>query len=125
MSRVQTIAAYKAADLFLFTSNIECSPIVLFESMAAKTPFLSTDVGNASEIAQWSNSGEILPTLVDSGCMVHVEIKKAVQALEEIIQNKDKRHQMASDGYLAWKNRFTWEGITKQYEMLYLDLLRQ
>ena len=62
LSRAETVAAYKSADLFLFTSNIECSPIVLFECMASKTPFLSADVGNSSEIIEWSKSGLLLPT---------------------------------------------------------------
>ncbi|HWY37015.1 MAG TPA: glycosyltransferase family 4 protein, partial [Bacteroidia bacterium] len=53
-NRETTVAAYKQANLFLFPSNIECSPIVLFEAMAAKTPFLVTNVGNSSEIAEWS-----------------------------------------------------------------------
>ena len=30
LSRKETVAAYKEADLFLFPSNIECSPLVLF-----------------------------------------------------------------------------------------------
>ena len=39
LNRIDTIAAYQQADLFLFPSNIECSPLVLFECMASKTPF--------------------------------------------------------------------------------------
>ncbi|HSH65442.1 MAG TPA: glycosyltransferase family 4 protein, partial [Bacteroidia bacterium] len=53
LNRQDTVAAHKAADLFLFPSQIECSPIVLFEAMAGKTPFLSTDVGNVREIIEW------------------------------------------------------------------------
>src|SRR5262249_12916818 len=34
LNRVDTIAAMKAADIFLFLSNIEASPLVLFESAA-------------------------------------------------------------------------------------------
>jgi glycosyltransferase involved in cell wall biosynthesis len=52
LSRIETLAAYHQADLFLFPSNIECSPLVLFESIASKTPFLTTDVGNAKEIIE-------------------------------------------------------------------------
>ena len=63
LSREETVAAYHDADLFLFPSNIECSPLVLFEAMASKTPFLTTDVGNAKEIIEWTNGGELLPTL--------------------------------------------------------------
>ena len=54
IDREETVAFYQTADLFLFPSNIECSPIVLFEAMASKTPFLVTDVGNSKEIISWS-----------------------------------------------------------------------
>jgi glycosyltransferase involved in cell wall biosynthesis len=63
LTRPETIAAYKTADLFLFPSNVECSPLVLFECMASKTPFLTTDVGNAKEIVEWSQAGKVLPTM--------------------------------------------------------------
>ncbi len=63
LNREETVAAYKEADLFLFPSSIECSPIVLFECMASKTPFLTTDVGNAKEIIEWSGGGILLPTI--------------------------------------------------------------
>jgi glycosyltransferase involved in cell wall biosynthesis len=64
-SRSDVIQAFHHADLFLFPSHIECSPIVLFEAMASKTPFLITDVGNAREILSWTNGGDILPTIKD------------------------------------------------------------
>src|SRR3990170_6486402 len=60
LSRKETITAYRQSDLFLFPSNIECSPLVLFESAAAKLPFLTTDVGNAREIIKWTNGGKLL-----------------------------------------------------------------
>jgi TctA family transporter len=62
LTREEIVAAYLAADLFLFPSRIECSPIVLFECLASHTPFLTTDVGNAAEIVSWTGAGELLPT---------------------------------------------------------------
>jgi len=62
LSRLETVSAFLAADLFLFPSNIEYSPLVLFESMASRTAFLTTDVGNATEIIEWSHGGRLLPT---------------------------------------------------------------
>lgn len=64
LTREETVEAYIHADLFLFPSNIECSPIVLFECMASKTPFLVTDVGNSAEIIEWSKAGLLLPTRI-------------------------------------------------------------
>ena len=55
--RIEVLAAYKAADLFVFGSQVECSPLVLFEAVASGTPFVSVDCGNAREIAEWGDAG--------------------------------------------------------------------
>ena len=47
LTRPETVNAFFSADFLLFPSNIECSPVVLFESMASGLPFLASDVGNA------------------------------------------------------------------------------
>jgi glycosyltransferase involved in cell wall biosynthesis len=125
LSRPEVVAAYQQADLFLFPSHIECSPIVLFEAMAAKTPFLCTDVGNVREIVNWSLSGEILPTIFDgsSSCIGKADINLSAAKLTALGQDIDRREEMAKCGYLAWKNRFTWEQISLNYLNLYKDLL--
>lgn len=125
LSRAETVAAYKAADLFLFPSNIECSPIVLFECMASRTPFLTTDVGNAREIVAWSGAGLVMPTAkaeLDYG-LSHARISEGAHLLEELVEDTDRRAAMAARGFAAWQERFTWEGIARQYEALYRQLL--
>lgn len=119
-----TVAAYKQADLFLFPSNIECSPIVLFECAAAGLPFLATDVGNSTEIAQWTKGGQILPTLKDENGFSHAKINESVIMLNDLYGNEVMRKQMSHDSFNAWKEKYTWEAITKQYEKLYNDLLK-
>ena len=123
LSRKETVAAYHEADLFFFPSNIECSPITLFEAMASKTPFLTTDVGNSKEIIEWSNAGELLPTLKFPNGYVRANVNASVDVLQRFFYNPEKRQRMASDGYKNWKTSFTWEKITKQYENLYIKLL--
>jgi glycosyltransferase involved in cell wall biosynthesis len=124
LSRAETVAAYKAADLFLFPSNIECSPIVLFESMAACTPFLTSDVGNSKEIISWSHAGMVLPTHIDKDGFSRAEIKGSAHMLEELYADAGKRNELADAGHAAWKSKFSWEIISKQYESLYLQLLK-
>ena len=123
LNREETVAAFKQADLFLFPSNIECSPIVLFECMASRTPFLTTDVGNASEIIEWSGGGKLLPTIQDEGDYDKAEVNGSVKILEELYLNEKERHNMAETAYKAWKKKFTWEKIASEYENLYRNLL--
>ncbi|MEW5784283.1 MAG: glycosyltransferase family 4 protein [Bacillota bacterium] len=125
LPRKTTIAAYHAADLFLFPSNLECSPLVLFEAMASKTPFLTTDAGNAGEIVAWSGGGLLLPTEIDYKEYVYsrADIIGSVRLLEDLFNDAGKREAMQENGFAAWQQSFTWEKITRDYEKLYLGLL--
>ncbi len=120
-----TVAAYKQANLFLFPSNIECSPIVLFECAASKLPFLATDVGNSVEISNWTKGGEIMPTGKNESGFSHVDIKGGVKMLNEIYHNKTKREKMGNESFEIWKEKYSWEVIARQYEQLYSKLVNQ
>ena len=124
VDRLHTVAAYQAADLFLFPSNIECSPLVLFECMASRTPFLTTEVGNAREIIEWSHAGEILPTIREGRHgNVRADILPSVRALEGIYADSQRRKQLSEAGFAAWEKRFQWQVIVKAYEQLYKSVL--
>lgn len=121
--REDTVAAYKSANLFAFGSNVECSPLVLFEAMAAKIPFVTTAAGNAEEIIKWSNGGLLVKGVVGQNGFVNGDLNNMAQKIEYIYNNPDIRATLAQNGYNAWKNRFTFEHIIDQYEQLYLSLL--
>ncbi len=122
LSRSETVAAFKESDFFLFPSNIECSPLILFECMAAKIPFLTTDVGNAAEITEWSKGGRVLPTLKDEKGYCKADVNASIKMVEEFCKDSTKRIRMGTAGHEAWLERFTWEKIAKDYEKLYLEL---
>lgn len=123
--RQAVVAAYRQADLFLFPSNIEASPLVLFESMAAKLPFLSTDVGNAKEIIEWSDGGLLLPTSKDKQGQSHADIIKSTALVEKMYHDEAARKKLGAAGFKAWKSKFSWEIITTKYLELYQGLIRR
>lgn len=124
LPREETVAAFRAADIFLFPSQSECSPLVLFECMAAALPFLTTDVGNSAEIIRWSGgAGLLLPTVKDRSGYSHAEIKPSAALLDEFFLDKKRRRKMGAAGFEAWEERFTWEKIAGSYEEAYLKLL--
>lgn len=125
LTRAETVAAYHAADLFLFPSNIECSPLVLFECMASRTPFLTTDVGNAAEIVGWSGGGAVLPTVQLTGGNVRAEIAASARLLEDVYAAPGRRQAMAAAGHAAWESRFTWGKLALEYERLYAQLTEE
>ena len=125
LPRKDVVNAYRAADLFVFGSNIECSPIVLFEAMAGATPFVSSDVGNAREIADWGGSGIIIPAVLDSNGLARATVSDMARAIENLISDPSKLQAMAQAGHDSWKKRFSWETIATQYESLYDRLIRR
>ncbi len=143
LTREEIVVALKQSNIFLFPSNIECSPVVLFEAMAGGIPFLSTDVGNASEIIRWSHGGMLLPTAPESFVQkiglknipiirklfeppkaVVADIEGSTAMLEMLYKNKKLARELAKNGHTAWKKNFTWEKIAKDYEKLYQNLTK-
>ena len=122
LGRPETVQAFREADLFLFPSRIECSPIVLFEAAAAGTPFLATDVGNAREIAEWTGGGQIIPTDFRN-TRGYANIGQASRQLEDLLRDEVLRRKMGASARAAWQQHFTWEKITDRYEKLYVSLL--
>ncbi len=125
LSRHDTVSAFLEADLLLFPSWIECSPLVLFEAAASHTPFLVTPVGNAAEIIAWTGGGELLPgeRSDDREGSVRADVAAGTQRLEALVADAPARTRMAASAHRAWQAHFTWERIADQYERLYRCLL--
>jgi glycosyltransferase involved in cell wall biosynthesis len=105
--RSEVLSAYKAADLFVFCSQVECSPLVLFEAAAAGTPFISTAAGNASEIAEWTGAGVV------------VSQEQVAGEIEKLWGDEPERRRRADEGRAAWLREFTWDEIATRYERVY------
>lgn len=125
LKRSELTEAYFAADLFVFASNIEYSPLVLFEAAAAGTPFLSVDVGNAIEIAEWTHAGVMCPSRVDERGYTHVDPAVLSSQMVALMVQPELLHQLGKAGRHAWAARFTWEKIVAQYEQLFNTLIQQ
>lgn len=121
--RPDVVAAYHAADLFIFGSNIEYSPLVLFEAVASNTPFLSLNCGNATEIADWTDGGIIVPSQKTPDGYTTCNPEDFARMIETLVSDSHLRGQLGTAGRKAWKESFTWEKISAQYEKLYYDLL--
>jgi len=104
--REDTVAAYHTADVFLFGSHIEASPLVIIEAKASKTPFVSTDCGNVGE---WKGGIVCLPD-------------EMANEANNILDNASLRKQLSEEGYIEWKEKLTWEAVVDKYEELYLRL---
>jgi glycosyltransferase involved in cell wall biosynthesis len=117
LSRFNLINLYKSADLFVFASHVEYSPLVLFEAVASRTPFLASSAGNSQEIAAWTGGGRVvLPQRADSA---ELSIPELAQQMVEMTSD---RSRMGQQGEIACKTifqkGFTWADIVDKYEVL-------
>lgn len=124
LARAELTQAFMAADLFVFSSNIEYSPLVLFESAAAGTPFLSVSVGNSAEIAEWTGAGVLCPSSVDPLGYTRVSDEVLAVAMSELMTQQDLLERLGQTGRRNWAEKFTWEKIAIQYEQLFKRLVQ-
>lgn len=119
LARPDLVQAYMNADLFVFASHVEYSPLVLFEAAAAGTPFLSVPAGNAPEIAEWTGGGEICPAPQDERGYVRVAPAAFAEQWSRLVRDRAHLQQMGQLGKAAWSARYTWARIADQYERIF------
>ena len=125
LPRQELVQAFMAADLFVFASIVEYSPLVLFEAAAAGTPFLSVPVGNAEEIARWTGCGEICPAYKDKLGNTRVKPSVLAKHMSRLVKDNEHLLEMGVNGKRKWLERFTWEKITEEYEKVFHSLLKK
>jgi len=123
--REEVLAAYHAADVFIFGSNVEYSPLVLYEAAASRTPFISLACGNASEIAAWTGAGIIAPTIRKERGYVEGDPDIFAGQISTLLADETRRDLLAEAGHRAWSERFTWDIITSRYEKLYSEVINE
>lgn len=119
--RDELVQAYMATDLFVFASNIEYSPLVLFESAAAGTPFLSVPVGNADEIARWTGGGIICPAPKDERGYTRADPVVLGNAIKELMDKPELLKKLGETAKQTWSEKYTWFAIAKRYEDILMN----
>lgn len=113
----------KLADMFVFFSNIEASPLVIFEAAAAGTPFVATAAGNIAEINSWIHSGVVIKSHQRPNGRVAADKKDALWQVSKLAHDRKRRLLLGSNGRKAWQKKFTWARLTSDYLDLYEDLV--
>ena len=119
LPRSELLQAYLNSDLFVFASNIEYSPLVLYEAAAAGLPFLSGSVGNAAEIAQWTGGGIVIDAPQDSRGYTHVDPNILAKEIANLAAHPAELARLRARGRSSWEQRFTWDRIAALYENVF------
>lgn len=103
LEREMIYAAYKAADIFLLPSRTEAQPLVLLDSMASGTPFISTNVGCVDELP----GGVTVTNEQEMGKMIN-----------SFLANQEKLEILKKRGLNAIQNTYNWVKVVAQYDDL-------
>ena len=107
LHRSMVKAAYRAADLFVYGSLWESGPLVILEAMAARTAFVSVDVGFVSKLP---------------GGWVVRSLDEMAQAIRTLLLDEPRRQQLAQAGRAACEQTYDWAKIMPRYDALLASL---
>jgi glycosyltransferase involved in cell wall biosynthesis len=116
LERQDLIQAYLAADLFVFASRVEYSPLVLFEAAAAGTPFLTVPVGNADEIVRWTGGGILCEASKDDRGYTRVDPGTLAIEMTRCMKDRVGLRRMGTTAHERWRSTFTWKIVAGYYE---------
>lgn len=109
----EKIDAYIDADIFVLPSVHEGFGITVFEAFASRTPVIIT------------KSCHISDSIKDSAIVIENNREQLKSALEKLLTDTQARDELIAKGRDLIKKRYSWETVTRQYEVIYQDVLKQ
>jgi len=118
LPRSDLIQAYLTADLFVFASHVEYSPLVLFEAAAAGTPFITSNAGNAKEIMNWLGGGFMMNDSANPEGFRMIDPQVLADEIAALMNQKSLLEKMGQQLKASWQKDYTWDVISKRYEQV-------
>jgi len=103
------------ADVFILPSDWEGVPLSILEAMAASKPVIATSVGGVPELVENGVSGILVPP---------GNPEALAKAILHLANDPDLRQRMGKAGQKIAIERFDISRTAREYEALYLELLR-
>ena len=104
----------KLMKVFILPSLYEGFPNALLEAMAACVPVVASDVGGVNELVRHGVNGLLVPPANPSAL---------AEAIQLLLLNPDRAKQLASSAFDQIQKEFSLEGMLKEYDDLYEELL--
>ena len=100
----------QAADIGLFTSDVESFCLSILEAMCFSCPSVATAVGGIPEVVESGRSGLLIP---------HGDTDGLARAVETLIRDPALRSSMGVAARLRARELFSADAIVSRYERLY------
>jgi glycosyltransferase involved in cell wall biosynthesis len=114
-SWIKDIATFNAGmDIICLTSDNEGTPVSLIEAQASNVPIITSDVGGVKDILLEGKTGFV----IKKG-----DLEDYVKKLGNLINNKELRVELSSNGWNFVKEKFHYTRLTRDMEELYRKLL--
>lgn len=111
INKTDTLAAYNECDYFIHGSRVECSPLVLFETLAAGKIYLGKEVGNVKEVLNKVKFG-----------YCSNNINNITNKLDYYISSNSHKNKIIQKKILKkYSKNFDWKNLLKKYQKIYLD----
>jgi len=106
-----TLAAYNECDYFIHGSRVECSPLVLFGTLAAGKIYLGKEVGNVKEVLNKIKFG-----------YCNNNLNNITNKLDYYISNNYHKNKIIKKKILKeYSKNFDWKNLLKKYKKTYLN----
>jgi glycosyltransferase involved in cell wall biosynthesis len=113
---VRTTSYLEKIDFTILTSISEGQPFAVLESMAAKRPVVTTDVGSCRDLIE----GDVGDDFGHAGiCVPPMHQAKLLQAMLDMCQNEEKRKLMGEAGQNRVKKYFDINNMIDSYLNVY------
>ncbi len=104
------------SDVFILPSDWEGVPLTVLEAMATGKPVIATTVGGVSELVEDGRTGILVPPK---------DPKALAQAILRLAKDPAMRESMGKEGQKRAIEKFDIKQTARQYEELYLKLLKR
>jgi glycosyltransferase involved in cell wall biosynthesis len=104
----------KILDVSVLTSDSECLPMSIIESMASSVPVVASNVGSIPDLV----IDDINGYMVRPG-----DADGFAEAIMKIISNQEEAKRMGMAGYQMAKNNFSTDALKSNYERLFIELM--
>ena len=105
----------KSSSVVVVPSRMESLPTTVKEAFFLNIPVIGTDVGGIPELIISGETGILVPPENPA---------KLVQAINELLSDKQKAEKLAVNGNTFVKNNMTWDVILPKYMKFYENLLK-